>query len=165
MNSIDRLQLNKMIQANNVEDCTDNIRNKKHSDKIKTDVEINKPKNEYSELLKSNQEDFDTMAVLQCNFLFNNYTDIYNKVKKDEVNLETLWKFLDILKRIEDGEIDQHTASYEVGNILKKLYIDSALLKADKIDKQTGEKIPSEPEREIKKISWLEYKNSVKNKN
>ena len=31
-------QLEKMIQANDVEDCTENIREKKHSDKIRTDV-------------------------------------------------------------------------------------------------------------------------------
>ena len=49
------------------------------------------------------------MLTSQCNFLFNNYTDIFNKVKKDEINLETLWNLLNILKKIEDGNIDQHT--------------------------------------------------------
>ena len=38
MNDIDRVQLNKMISANNVEDCTQQIRDKKHSKLIHDDV-------------------------------------------------------------------------------------------------------------------------------
>ena len=38
------------------------------------------------------------------------------------------------LKRIEDGKIDQHEGSYEVGLLLKKLYIDSVLKQKEKDD-------------------------------
>ena len=38
MNSSESLQLKKMINENNVEDLTDDIREKKHSEKIRTDV-------------------------------------------------------------------------------------------------------------------------------
>tara|TARA_Y100000768_G_C23988811_1_gene690695 strand:+ start:3834 stop:4325 length:492 start_codon:yes stop_codon:yes gene_type:complete len=159
MNSEDRLQLDKMIQANNVEDCTENIRSKKHSDRIKRDVEkLLEIKKEYSELSKSNPEDLENMMIAQCNFLFTCYTDIYNKVRKEEIDLDTLWKLLDILKRIENNTIDQHTGSYEVGNLLKKMYIDSALIKADKLDKETGEKMNVPPPVKAKEISWKEYK-------
>ncbi len=61
---------------------------------------------------------------------------------------------LNVLERIEDGEIDQHEGSYEVGKLLKSLYVDTALRKAKKLDnpqdkplKETG-----------KNISWHEWK-------
>ena len=40
------------------------------------------------------------------------------------------------------------------------MYIDSALLKADKIDKKTGKKIEGSGERPVpaKNISWKEFK-------
>jgi hypothetical protein len=38
------------------------------------------------------------------------------------------------LKKIEDQEIDQHEGSYEVGMLLKKIYVDSALKKANKLN-------------------------------
>ena len=38
MDTLDRLNLNKMIDANNVQDCTNEIREKKHSDLIRQDV-------------------------------------------------------------------------------------------------------------------------------
>ena len=166
MNTSDKLQLEKMIQANDVEDCTQNIRDKKHSDKIKKDVEkLLELTKEYSELSKDNAEDFENMLIAQCPFIFTSYTDIYNKVRKDEINLDTLWELLKILKRIEECTIDQHTGSYEVGNLLKKMYIDSALIKADKLDKETGEKMIVNPPGEVKEISWKEYKTMNKTSN
>ena len=98
------------------------------------------------------------MCVKRCNFLFNNYTEIFNKVKKDEIDLQMLNKFLNVLKQIEDGKIDQHEGSYIVGTILKEIYIDSALKKAEKTDKK--DKKNKKEDKPIKpvKISWKEYK-------
>jgi len=159
MNKLDKLQLDKMIQENDIEDCTQEIRTKKHSQKIRDDVtRLLDLKKKYENLAVSNPEQFENMLIAQCGFLFTNYTDIYNKVRKDEITLETLWNFLDVLKRIEDGDIDQHTGAYEVGNILKKMYIDSALIKAEKLDQATGEKMDVAPPVKAKKISWKEYK-------
>ena len=66
MNAADRLQLEKMIQANDVEDCTENIREKKHSDKIRTDVKkLLEIKEEYTELTKDNPEELENMMIAQ----------------------------------------------------------------------------------------------------
>jgi len=158
MNKLERLDLQKMIKANDVVDCTEDIRDKKHSKKIRDDVtKMIELKKKYMRLSKSNPDQFDTMCVSQCNFLFMNYTDIYNKVKKEEIKLATLWQLLDVLKRIEDGIIDQHTGAFEVGKLLKSIYIDGALMKAEKIDKSTGKKVPSKP-NVVKKTSWKQYK-------
>ena len=159
MDDIDRIQLNKMIAANDVEDCTQQIRDKKHSKKIRDDVtKMLELKKKYLRLSKSNPDQFDSMLVSQCNFLFNYYTDIYNKVKKEEISLAILWELLNVLEKIEDGDLDQHSGAYEVGDLLKKMYIDSALKKADKIDKKTGKKIPKRVIKP-KTISYNEYKN------
>lgn len=159
MDDTERIHLQKMINANNVEDCTQDIRNKKHSNKIKDDVSrLVELKKKYSRLSQSNPQQFDTMCVSQCNFIFTHYTDIYNKVKKDEMNLNILGELLNVLKQIEDEKIDQHTGAFHVGKLLKEMYIDSALIKAERIDKKTGKKMaPSKP-NEVKNISWAQFK-------
>ncbi len=156
MDQTDRLNLKKMIQTNDVEDCTTQIRSKKHSQLIKKDVlHLIRLKNEYGHL---DHDKFDDMVVSQCNFIFSNYTDIFNKVKKDEINLETLFEFLTILKSIEDGKLDQHEGAFEVGKILKKMYIDSAIMKSEKLDKETGNMVVR-PIAVAKNVSWNQFKN------
>jgi hypothetical protein len=158
MDTLDRLNLHKMIDANNVQDCTDEIRNKKHSQLIREDVQrLVTLKTKYSRLAQSNPGQFDTMCVSQCSFLFNHYMDIFNKVKKDEMNLAILDQLLDVLKQIEEGKLDQHAGAFEVGKLLKAIYIDSALIKAERIDKKTGKKMTVSKPKE-KKITWAEYK-------
>ena len=161
MDNNERLNLQKMIDANNVVDCTEEIREKKHSAKIKTDVQtLLTLKKKYARLSLSNPEQFDMMCVSQCNFLFANYTDIFNRVKKDELNLNILGELLNVLEKIENGDLDQHMGAFQVGKVLKEMYIDSALLKAEKIDKKTGKKMEGsgKPTAPVKKISWKEFK-------
>jgi len=158
MDTLDKLNLNKMIDANNVQDCTDDIRSKKHSKLIKDDVtRLVALKQKYSRLAQSNPNQFDAMCVSQCSFLFNHYMDIFNKIKKDELNLQILYQLLEVLKQIEEGKLDQHAGAFEVGKLLKTMYIDSALIKAERIDKKTGEKKVVAKKKE-KKITWAEYK-------
>jgi hypothetical protein len=76
---------------------------------------------------------------------------------KEEIKLVTLWQLLDVLKRIEDSELDQHTGAFEVGKLLKSIYIDGALIKAERIDKATGKKVPAKP-NVVKKTTWKQYK-------
>jgi hypothetical protein len=157
---MDRLQLQKMIDANSVVDCTQEIRDKKHSQPLREEVaRLIALKTKYARLSQSNPDQFDKMCVSQCSFLFNNYTDIFNKVKKDEMNLDILAQLLNVLKKIEDGQLDQHTGAYEVGKLLKEMYIDSALMKSEKLDakhSKSGATTTSKPKP--KKISWKEYK-------
>ena len=95
MDETQRLQLQKMISANNVEDQTELIRNLKHSHIFKS--EINN-----MIMIKAKYRGDDEKIAQECmnesNFLFTYYTDIFNKVKKDEIEINLLYKFLDILK-------------------------------------------------------------------
>lgn len=129
MNEIERLQLQKMIKANDVEDQTHQIRKLKHSKQLKEDI------NTFLLLkTKYKPEEIFEKSIIECNFLFTNYTDIYNRIKNDEINIDLLFHFLKVLSDIENGELDQHEGSFIVGKILKEIYIDSALKKAEKID-------------------------------
>jgi len=150
-----RLQLQKMIQANDVEDQTELIRELKHSTLLKNDITtLVLLKTKYG----NDTESIVNESMNECSFLFTYYTDIYNKIRKDEIEMSILMEFLDILRKIEDGELDQHEGSFAVGTLLKKLYIDSALKKAAKLDAQyEEEEIKVEPIA----ISWSQYKNAT----
>jgi len=155
MDPNDRLNLQRMIKENDVEETTDLIRNVKHSRQIRENVKmLEKLRIDNAQLAKDNPSEFDDMCIYYCGFLFNHYTDIYNKVKKDEVDMDILEQFLNVLGRIEDGAIDQHEGSFEVGKLLKRLYVDSALRKADKLEETNK----PEAKKESRDISWHEWK-------
>ena len=156
MNEIERLQLQKMIKANDVEDQTHQIRKLKHSKQLKEDI------NTFLLLkTKYKPEEIFEKSIIECNFLFTNYTDIYNRIKNDEINIDLLFHFLKVLSDIENGELDQHEGSFIVGKILKEIYIDSALKKAEKIDNiyNTQKKETVEPIN----IDWKVWKKIKKN--
>ena len=88
----------------------------------------------------------------RCSFLYANYTNIFNRNLKGELNLQILDKFLQVLEKIEKGLIDQHEGSVEIGKLLKELYIDSALRQEKKQEKQKKYNKP------VKNISWKDYK-------
>ena len=124
MDKNERIQLDKMLRANNAEDCTNEIREKKHSKLLKNDVKkMIELKEKYKRLKNSNKNQYETMLKSQCNFIYEKYTDIFNRINKDEIDLNILWKFLDVLEKIEIGELDQHEGSYAVGTLLKQIYI------------------------------------------
>jgi hypothetical protein len=153
MDDKQRLQLQNMIKANNIEDQTDFIRNLKHSQIIRNEVNtmiMIKGK------FRGDDAKIQEECVNECNFLFTYYTDIYNKVKKDELDFGILNKFLDVLKRIEDGELDQHEGAFLVGSILKELYVDSALRKADKLN--ADEEPKPEPKKPENNVSYKQFK-------
>ena len=103
------------------------------------------------------QDALNLEAMSECNFLFTYYTDLYNKIRKDEIDLKILFQFLDVLNKIEYGHMDQHEGSYEVGLLLKKIYVDSALRKAEKLDAEHGQKEPEYKGPQVD-ISWKQFK-------
>lgn len=161
LNPQQKLDLANMIKANETEDCTEEIRSKKQSVLIRNDVkQMVYLKQKYARLASSNPNEFDAMCVKQCNFLFNNYTDLYNKIKNDNLDLRILERFLDILKKIEDGELNQHEGSYLVGKHLKEMYIDSAIKTKEKNEaKDRRKKVQKKPPGVgEKRISYKDFK-------
>jgi hypothetical protein len=153
MDDNQRLQLANMIKTNNVEDQTELIRNLRHSQVLR---------NEINNMIllrakyRGDDEKIYNECVDECNFLFTYYTDIFNKIRKNEIDIGLLNKFLDVLRRIEEGELDQHEGSFLVGTILKELYVDSALKKAEKLDELAEKK--EEPKKAEVNISWSQFK-------
>lgn len=150
-----RLQLHKLAAENNVVDNTELIRKLKHSEILKKDVQTLLQ-------LKKTHNSLDMVhfcAISECSFLFTYYTDIYNKVKNDEMDLTMLFELLDVLKRIEDGLIDQHDGLFEFGKLFKQICYDSAVRKADKLNENH-----KEPERvqPTTNMSWNEFKKMAK---
>jgi len=154
MDENQRLHLQKMIAANNVEDQTGLIRELKHSHILRENV------NNLVMLKVKYMDDQDALnleAMSECNFLFTYYTDLYNKIRKDEIDLKILFQFLDVLNKIEEGRMDQHEGSYEVGLLLKKIYVDSALRKAEKLNAEHGSTEPEYKGPQVE-ISWKQFK-------
>jgi len=156
MDDSQRLQLQKMISANNVEDQTEMIRNLKHSHIFKSEINtMMMIKSKY----RGDEEKIKEECMNECGFLFTYYTDLFNKIRKDEIDLSILFEFIEVLRKIEDGEVDQHEGSFLVGTLLKKLYIDSALKKANKLDEQySNEETAPKKLEPVLSISWKQFK-------
>lgn len=156
MNDKQRLQLQNMIKVNGTDDYTESIRELKHSQLLREQVNtLIMIKAKY----RDDPERIHIEGVNDCNFLFTYYTDIYNKLRKDELDINILYKLLDVLKKIEDGELDQHEGSFVVGTVLKELYVDSALKKADKLNESNA--VAREEPKPKREISWKQFKKTI----
>ena len=157
-----RLELQQMCRENNVTDQTELMRQLKHSSIIRKEIDIiiQRRQQVFGTDTNPDPEQLKTLKfalMSECEFLFTYYTDIFNRVVKDEIDIQMLYQFLDMLKKIEDGDTDQHEASFKIGSLLKEMYIDSALKTANNLDKKYGSD-EEVPEIKLIPISWSEYK-------
>lgn len=159
MNGQESINLKKLISnfKDEYKDNTDNIRKLKHSELIRDDIrklEVLKQNN--PELMKTAPFKFEELAQGEAFFLFSNYTDIFHKILKNELDLDIMSQILYVLKLIEEEQVDQNEGSVLVGKLLKELYVDSALKRSDQLDKEYSSEKP-----EInsgKTISWKSWK-------
>jgi len=151
----EKLHLKQMINESDCENNTEYIRKVRHSVLIRDDFRtIDSLKKSESAL---NPDEFTALCQSTCPFLYNNYTDLFNRHVKDEIDLTIMTKLLTVLKLIEDEKTDQHEASVMVGKLLKELYIDSAMKRADNLDKEHNVEKPKVIDGSA--ISWKDYKN------
>ena len=153
----ERLNLQKMINESECDDNTEKIRKVRHSILLRDNIRIlDTFKKQHRSLQVKNFDLFVEKAKLECPFLYNNYTDIFNRITKDELDLEIMTKLLIVLKMIEDNKVNQHEGSVMVGKVLKELYVDSALKRGENLDKQY-DTTPVETS-DSRNISWRQYK-------
>jgi hypothetical protein len=153
----ERLNLQKLLSEMDSEDNTEHIRKVKHSILLRNEIrKLDTFKLKNVDMKLNEPEKFSIMCQAETPFLYNNYTDIFNRLIKDELNLEIMTKLLIVLKLIEDGKVDQNEGSVMVGKVLKELYVDSTLKQADHLDQRAA--VVTKPTAEIKPISWKEYK-------
>ena len=142
MNSNERKMLDKMLQESDFQDNTHTIRNMKHSELIKQDVnKLLKFKQEYSNI--NDLTIYKKVCTTECRFLVKNYKKIFDKLVDDELELGIMLLLIKTLRKIEDGELDQTEGSVEIGKILKQIYIDKVIV---------------EERKEEKSLSWNTYK-------
>lgn len=164
MDDKQRLMLSKLIKENNVTDQTPLIRELKHSELILADVDrmvavlakYPQPLLPRSELLNDARAECADVA----NWLYCNYTDIFVRVLKGNMDMQMLRQVIALLKQIEDGELNQHEASFQLGSLLKKLYVDSAVKQVEKNDADANMSAAAAPKKEYVKsnLTWDDFK-------
>ena len=153
------LNMKALMESDDYVDNTAKIRELKHSEYILEDIgKICKLKKTHHHMRMVEEDKFNYLCQTSAPLLFNSYTDIFNKVMKDEINMELMVQFISILKQIEEGQVDQYDASVKVGTILRDMYVDSAMRKADKLNAESETPIFVQPIN----MSWAEYKASKK---
>lgn len=150
MNDADRLNLMRMVGQSDCDDNTEEIRKLKHSSLIRKDLET------FKDLRRKSSAHNDDIYKSKCSFLYNNYTDIFNRLIKNELDLAIFDRLLTSLRNIEDGSVDQHEGSVAVGTILKEMYIDSALKRGNNLSEANDQ--PPVEYVESKSISWKQFK-------
>lgn len=161
MDSKEKLDLKRLIQHHNeYQDNTEGIRRLKHSDLIQGEIlKMEKLKKEHKELRETEYSLFEEKCRKQCSFLFNAYTDIFNRLIKDELDLELMTNALSTLKKIENGEIDQQEGSVLMGKLLHKVFVESALKRGEALEEE--HKTENIPKQTGKDVSWKDYKNKI----
>jgi hypothetical protein len=136
---------------------TERIRELKHSELILEDIgKLCRIKKDHFHMKMVEEEKFNHLCETSAPFLFSNYTDLFRKVLKDELDMKMMVNFIGILKQIEEGQLDQYDASVKVGTILREIYVDSAMRRGDNLDKEHAAEAPAFVEPAS--ISWKEYK-------
>jgi hypothetical protein len=158
MNRQQRAQLNRMIEESGAANNTPLIREKQHSFQIDSDIKT------INRIIKENPSVSDDELRVMCSsaalFLFSNYTPIFNKAIAQELNMDIMTELLKTLRAIETGQLDQHEASVRAGQVLKELYVDSALRRSEKINKDDEDE--PEPLNQGKEMSWSDFKKGSK---
>lgn len=154
----EKLDLKRLMDnMTDYEDNTKYIRSVRHSQHLMTDIgRLETFKREQLQLKINEPSAYIEKAKVECNFLLLNYPDIFNRLVKDELNLTIMSKFIEVLRMVEDGLVDQNDGSVLIGQLLKELYLDSAIQSADNIDKQYADEKPHIEDGKL--LSWNEYK-------
>jgi hypothetical protein len=164
LNPEERLKLDHLIRnTDNFQDNTEHIRKVKHSKQLITSVGIiEKLKIHYADIRVRDNAEFNELCRDKCSFFYNNYTDIFNKLVNDELDLQILSQFLQVLRAIEENKVDQNEGSVIVGKLLKELYIDAALKRSSKLEQQDHVDDNGEPlhttDIVCRGVSWEEFK-------
>ena len=149
MNQDERVTLEKLVKQYDCEETTDLVR------KVKPSIKIREAMDKLVQL--RNTVDFETFqktAHVNGAYMYENYTNIFNKFVEGELNMTIFERFIEMLERIENGELDQHEASYKIGMLLKDIYIDKHIDMKDDKNPEDNFNTPTN------NISWTEYKKS-----
>ena len=159
----ERINLQDLLHSSASEfvDHTETIRRLKHSSHIRRDVEkLHYEIHNSADLIAMTRpEERLGPCSLITPFLHENYTDLFFKVVRDELNLDLFRALLDVLEKIEQGSHDQHSASVQIGTLLRDLYVDSNRRMSQHLDEMNGASEGADSFRQpARSMSYLEYK-------
>ena len=144
MDKSQKEKLNEMIDEFKTVDSTMEIRNAMKSTKIRKEVNV------LRQFIGSNAGKH--VCTQRCPLLSSKYTHIFEGIVNKTIDFDILYSILNTLKQIENGELDQHEASFQVGTLLKETYVN------EKLNIPTKEK----PSSEENNLSWKQFKETVK---
>tara|TARA_Y100000817_G_C16808436_1_gene523102 strand:- start:730 stop:1200 length:471 start_codon:yes stop_codon:yes gene_type:complete len=147
MNSTEKLNLDRLLEEYKPEETSKLIQKLKHSQLILKDVVRMEIFHKKFSRLKGTKT-YQRRAEKTCSFIYKNYNNIFQRLLKQQLDYSILKKFLFVLKQIEDGKVDQHEGSRQVGVLLKNLFIDSVL------KQKKSEKSPKKPKYNISWSDW-----------
>ena len=119
MDNKQKAQLQKMIEEYGVQDTTQDIRDAKQSAILLKELYEFERFKRTSRLSKYM---FAEKARSVLSYWHSNYKSIFDKIIMNEIDMDILNTFVLTLKQIEDGQLNQHEASYKIGSILKQSF-------------------------------------------
>lgn len=144
MNDQHREKLAELIREHKPDDNTDYIRDNPRSDVLRNEVtQLAYIRRDHP---NADQDELQTLYQTHCPYLYHNHSGVLQSLVQGKVHTDMLHTLLQSLKRVELGELDQHEASFEVGQALKEKYIDKVIPQNDPEKKHS------------KNISWKHYK-------
>ena len=106
-------------------------------------------------------EEFSDLCQKKCSFLYTAYTDIYNRLFKDQLDVTLMLDALRTLKHIETGKINQQEGSILMGKLFYKVFVSNAIKHEDALTNAAARKEPDKDEENQVKITWREFKQTV----
>ena len=157
----DRIDLKKLMKAGEHDyvDNTDGIRRLKHSDLIAADMKkMQDLKVSHASMRTNSPDDFSDLCQKKCSFLYNAYTDIYNRLFKDQLDVNLMLDALRTLKQVETGKINQQEGSILMGQLFYKVFVSNAIKHEDSAKVSSP---PTSAPVDENQLTWHEYKRTV----
>tara|TARA_Y100000768_G_C23793726_1_gene593822 strand:- start:174 stop:674 length:501 start_codon:yes stop_codon:yes gene_type:complete len=113
--------LDDIIKEHKIEDNTSYVVNNKKASIIRK---------EFYALLKIKQvhgHEKKNLSKIQAPYLYKNYKAIFDKIIKEDFNVELFKDLIDILEKIENKRIDLNEGSFIFGKKLKNIFVDKCI--------------------------------------
>ena len=115
--------LNDIIKEHNIENKTDYVVNNKKASIIRKEF------NSLVKIKNIHGHNKLNLSKVQAPYMYKNYKSIFDKIIKEDFNIELFKDLIDILEKIENKKIDLHEGSFLFGKKLKSIFVDNYIYK------------------------------------
>ena len=162
MNDAQRGRLSELIKEHNVVDNTQGLRDAPRSGALRGELKQLALLKRHHATLDAAR--FDQLCREKCPVLHGEYPDVLARIKPPNVDVGVMESMIDALGTIESGGADQHEASFEVGKLLKRKYIDRRIGSAQAAGRSApaqaaGRSAPAQA-ADRSALSWAAFKRS-----